>query len=554
MAQETKKKVFHRQGILILTLVFFSLAVLFFNLGKRGFWEPDEGRYAEISREMVESGDWLTPRLNYIKHFHKPPIVYWLIGSSFKAFGQNEFAGHLPLVILGLGGVIVIYFLGKNLFGRRSGFLSAVILISSLGYPALSRILSPDIVFSFFCLLCYLFFIQKNYLLFYLFMGLGFMTKGPVVLVITLIPICLFLIYEKEGRIFKEMRLGWGILLFSAVALPWFIYEAVLNKGLLSDWLIQQTFNRVVRQNQQPFYFFIPVLLGLFFPWIFFLVPALKRYLSFRKTSFDKERAQTLLLFFWFLLPFIFFSCIGKKLAPYILPLLAPLAIIIARLWNEAMDNPRILATKIFAISFYIFLLCLGLLSAGMIAFLLLGFDYKLGIETARPNIIAMSIILAAGMLASLSFFRSKKALRLFWTIALTSVFFFFATIDLLPKIEVNTGRSLKALALKIKEDLRPEDKVVNYRCFLKGLPFYVERRTITVERERNLAYEENPQQAQEYLLKDKTDLYKLLSTKDFKVYCITYTWEFKKIKEEYPQPLYLLGKAGKYMLFANKK
>ena len=140
-----------RQGILIFIVVFFSLVVLFFNLGKRSFWEPDEGRYAEISREMVESGDWLTPRLNYIKHFDKPPITYWLIGSSFKFLGQSEFAAHLPLVILALGGVLVTYSLAKELFGRRAGFLSAIILISSFGYPGLSRVLSTDIIFTFFC-------------------------------------------------------------------------------------------------------------------------------------------------------------------------------------------------------------------------------------------------------------------------------------------------------------------------------------------------------------------------------------------------------------------
>ena len=283
-------------------------------------------------------------------------------------------------------------------------------------------------------------------------------------------------------------------------------------------------------------------------------MPALKRYLSFRKDSFDKERRQTLLLFFWFFLPFLFFSCIGKKLVPYILPLLAPLAVIIARLWNEAMDKPRILATKIFAVSFYIFLLSLGLLCLGMIGFLILGFDYKLGVEATRPNIIAMIATLAVAIIVSISFFRSKKPAKLFWTITLSSALFFLATIDLMPKIETATSKSIKNLALKIKEDLRPEDKVVNYRCFLKSLPFYLARRTIVVERQRNIAYEESPKQWQDYLLEDKEELYRLLSRTDFKVYCITYTWEFEKIKEEYPKRLYFLGKARKYVLFANKK
>lgn len=538
---------------MIFALVCFSLVILFFNLGKRGFWEPDEGRYAEISREMVESGDWLTPRLNYIKHFDKPPITYWLIGSSFKLAGLSEFSGHLPLVILGLGGVLITFFLAQRLFATRTAFLSAIILISSLGYPGMSRVLSTDIVFTFFCLLCYLFFIQKKYFLFYLSLALGFMTKGPVVFVITLVPICIFLIYAKETRTFKQMRLGLGMLLVAAVGLPWFVYEVFQNRGLLNDWIFQQTIGRIVRETKQPFYFFIPVLIGLFFPWIFFLIPALKGRLSFKRGTPNPEHTKILLLFFWFSVPFIFFSCIGKKLVPYILPLLAPLAIITARIWDEAFANFKIIRSKVFAISCYIFLLCLGILLAALVVFLSLGFDYKLGIEAARLNIIVMSAILAGAIVISLFFFKIKKARALFWAITLTSALFFLTTIDLLPRIETNTGKSIKTLALKIKEDLKPQDKVVNYRCFLKSLPFYLSRRTIVVERQRNLNYEEIPQQHRDYLLKDKEELYRLLSAYDVRVFCITYSWEFEKIRKEYLRPLYLLGQAGKYVLFGNQ-
>ena len=122
-----------------------------------------------------------------------------------------------------------------------------------------------------------------------------------------------------------------------------------------------------------------------------------------------------------------------------------------------------------------------------------------------------------------------------------------------MPKIEANIGKSIKGLALKIGEDLSPQDKVVNYRCFLKSLPFYLKRRTIVVERQRNIAYEEDPAQYQNYLLKDKEELYRLLTSKTFKVYCITYTWEWEKIQKDYPRPLYLLGQAGKYILFVNR-
>lgn len=261
-----------------------------------------------------------------------------------------------------------------------------------------------------------------------------------------------------------------------------------------------------------------------------------------------------MLLFFWFTLPFIFFSCIGKKLIPYILPLLPALAILVACLWDKAFENLKIVKTKSFIISFYIFLICLLIFLAAMTVFLIMDYDYRLDIQAARFNIIAMCIVLGAGAIASFIAFKANRTKRLFWIIAVTSLFFFLMTIDLLPKIEIVTGKSVKALALKIKEDLRPEDKIVNYRCFLKSLPFYLGQRTIVVERQRNIAYEGNKEDLKEFLLKDKKDLYRLLSEPKTKVYCITYTWEFEKIKKGYPQPLYLLGQAGKYELFTNKK
>jgi len=502
---------------------------------------------------MLDSGDWLTPRLNYIKHFDKPPVTYWLIGASFKLFGLNEFAAHLPLVTIGLAGILATFFLGQNLFGRKIGFFSAIILASSLGYLTLPRILSTDIVFSFFCLLCYLFFVQKNYTLFFIALALGFMTKGPVVFVITLVPICTFLIHQRQSKTFKEMAWGRGLLLFSVIALPWFIYQIFQNQGLLHDWTVQHTLGRIVRSIKQPFYFFIPVLIGLFFPWVFFLVAALKKNLVLKRTGLDSKQTKTLLLFFWFILPFVFFSCIGKKLIPYLLPLLPALAIITARFWEEVMDNAKMLTSRIFKISYYIFFGCLGIFLLAAIGFLLLGYDQKLGLQAIRFNVIILSAILAAGMAFSLAWFKSKKAGWLVTTIILTSLAFFLTVITILPEIETNSSKSVKAMAQKIKQNLKAEDKVVNYRCFLKSLPFYLQRRTIVVERQRSLAYEKAPHW-KDYLLKDKEDLYKLLSAKEFKVFCITYIWEFEKIEQEYPRRLYLLDRAGKYVLFTNRE
>jgi len=548
-----KNKFFNYQGLMIVALVIFSSIVLFFNLGQRSLWEPDEGRYAEISREMVESGDWLTPRLNYIKHFDKPVITYWTIASSFKLFGQNEFTAHLPLVLIGLLGVLATFFLGKELFDARTGFLSAIVLISSLGYPVISRIVSTDIIFSFFCLLSYLFFVRKNYILFYISLALAVMTKGPVLFIIVLIPLCAFLIYQRAWSTFKQIPWVKGTFLFILIATPWYIYQILNNAGLFNDWFVQHTVNRVIRDIKDPVYFFLPVLIGLFFPWIFFLVSALKRNLSFKRTSLNEESAKLLLLFLWFALPFIFFSCIGKKLVPYILPLLPALAIIVGRLWARIMQNTALMHKRSFSISYYLYLSILSIILVATVVFLSLGLDYRFDIEATRINIIVIALIMASTIAFSLFFFKSKKAWGLFVTLVISSSVFFLNAIDVLPKIEPNTNKSVKSLALKIKQDLTSEDKIVNYRCFLKSLPFYLKRRTIVVERERNTVYEKT-EHWRDYLLKDKEALYELLRSKDFRVFCITYTWEYELIQQEYKEGLEFLGQAGKYVLFTNKK
>ncbi len=537
----------------IIALILFCLVIFFFALGKKSFWEPDEGRYAEISREMVESADWLTPRLNYIKHFDKPPVTYWLIGSSFKLFGQNEFAGHLPLVILGLLGILITYRLGKILFNPQVGFLSSLILSTCLGYPALARVLSTDIVLTFFVLCIYLFFLQKRYLLFYLALALSFMTKGPIALLLTLLPLAVFLVFTKQPAVFKQMRPGWGLILFVTLALPWYAYQIITNPRLWYDWVFQQTVYRIVSSGKQPFYFFLPVLCGLFFPWIFFVPSAFKKYLKFQRTALDTKAQNTLLLFFWFALPFIFFACIGKKLVPYLLPLLTPLAIITARFWDEIISDTKKMLKKNFVLPLHILLAFLVIISLAMITFISLGYDQKVGVAPARLNIIFIAVDLICASVLGAYAFRLKKAKTLLLIIALSSGLFFLAVIDFLPKIEVSVGKSMKTLALRIKQDLRAEDKVVNYRCFLKSLPFYLSQRTIVVERERSIAYEETSHW-QDYLLEDKDELFQLLCAQNTRVFCITYTWEFENLRQEYSRPLYLLETVGKYVLFTNKK
>src|SRR5512138_1896661 len=136
-----------RRDLTILAITFGVLCFQF--LGKFPLMEPDEGRYSEIPREMLEKMDFITPTLNYVKYFEKPPLLYWLNALSFSIFGQNEFAARVPCALAGLLTILFTYWLGRELLGRRVGLLAAVFVGASGGFIALARIALTDMPLTF---------------------------------------------------------------------------------------------------------------------------------------------------------------------------------------------------------------------------------------------------------------------------------------------------------------------------------------------------------------------------------------------------------------------
>ena len=177
------KKIFCIFAVILVIYVYFA------GLGDYGFLDPDEGRYSEIPREMIESGDYITPRLNYVKYFEKPVLHYWLTAASFKIFGQNEFAGRLTPVLLGLLGCAVTsalaYIITKD---KRACFVSGMILAASTLWFGISRINITDMTLTFFFTLSLFFFrlwIEEGQkflwlCMFYISMALTVLTKGLI--------------------------------------------------------------------------------------------------------------------------------------------------------------------------------------------------------------------------------------------------------------------------------------------------------------------------------------------------------------------------------------
>ncbi len=325
-----------------------GLVIFFWRLGVPGLMDPDEGRYAEIAREFFVSGDWVIPHLNLVPYLEKPPLVYWLTALSFEGLGYTELAARLPAALSALGGILLAYGLGRAFWGPGPGFFSAVVLATCGGYVALARLLTLDMTLAFFLNLGvglgYLA-LSRNRPSFwpwaYLALGLGVLTKGPVAVVLAGLIWGLWVLLISpppqpsplkgegvKGSIYSRLRLlcqPWGWLILAVLVLPWFGVVQWRYPDFFRYFILEQHFGRYLSAaiHPQPFYYYGPVLLGLMLPWSWLLPWALAK-----GRGAGQDRVFLLL---WAGVIFVFFSLSRGKLAPYVLPALLPLALLLGQ-------------------------------------------------------------------------------------------------------------------------------------------------------------------------------------------------------------------------------
>ncbi len=392
-------------------------AAFFIGLGGRGLNEPDEGRYASIAREMVVGGDWLTPQLNGIPHFQKPPIIYWATAISFRCFGFNETAARLPSTLAALGILALTFLIARKLFGLATGVGALVVLAALAEFFALARMLTPDMVMSFW-IVSAIFCLVKHRLdggriwgwLFFIAMGLGFATKGPMAFVV---PLSAALAWRQAaGSLPVGRRLPWlpGLLLALGVGLSWFIVLALREPKLgsyFAGYELVQRFASKVHGRAQPFWFFAPVLWLGCTPWSpLFVVMAGEFFRRWRGGW--RPSAPAWLLAGWVLPPLIILSLSGSKLVTYVLPLLPALAIGLAH-WQR---RSPLLARRTHAFSaIAFFIAAAGLLGANR------------WIQQADVTILAAPVFLVGVALAAASsaFFNARPVMALVG-ISLTSL------------------------------------------------------------------------------------------------------------------------------------
>jgi 4-amino-4-deoxy-L-arabinose transferase-like glycosyltransferase len=321
-------------------LAVFAVA-WFCNLGYRHLVKPDEGRYAEIPREMVASGDWLTPRLNGFKYFEKPALQYWTTAAAFTAFGQNEWAARLWPGLTGFLGVLLVFFAGRRLFGPPAALYGAAVAASSAIYVFIGHGLTLDMATAFFLSACVFATAvaqrdgtdererRRWMLAAWAAAALAVLSKGLIGVVLPAGAMALYVLVERDWRRIGRLHIVSGGLLFLAIAAPWFIAVSVANPEFFRFFFIQEHFERFLTKEHgryQPVWYFVPVLLAGILPWIVSLFPAL--WQAWKRTPAANFQPQRFLLA-WCVVVFAFFSLSDSKLGSYILPMFPALALLI---------------------------------------------------------------------------------------------------------------------------------------------------------------------------------------------------------------------------------
>ena len=342
------KSIWEKESLRVIILICICLLLYFFRLGHMPLGDIDEAMHAATSKDMVRSGDWITPQYNGENFYDKPPLYNWLAALAFMGLGFNELAARLPAALLGLGCVLLTYWLARSMFGPLAAFLSALVLATSAEHIILSRAVVHDISLAFCITLAMtLFFVGfKNerhrktaFLCGYAALGLAVVAKGPVGAALPMMAIGLFLIYKRQLSFLKEMQIGWGLLIFLAVAMPWYILISLKNPDYLEYFVLKQNIGSFLSQQSRhpkPFYYYIPVLMGGFFPWSLFLPLSLWRTLRAKAALHGDGLIFALI---WFGAIFIFFSVATSKLGTYILPLFPAASLLVGALFYDLLHK-----------------------------------------------------------------------------------------------------------------------------------------------------------------------------------------------------------------------
>ncbi len=478
-----------------------ALAIWFGALDVRRLQHPDEGRYAEIAREMAVSGDWVTPRLNDLKYFEKPPLQYWVGAAAFNALGTNEWTARLPAALAGLLAVLAVGFAGARLAGGSAGAYAALALAGCIWHAGIALFLSLDAMLSFWLAAALCAFLlaqraslsagaQRGFMLAAYAAAAGAtLTKGLIGLVIPAGALVVYTLAARDAGPWRRLHLVPGTILFLALAAPWFILVSSANPEFARFFFIHEHFQRFLttsHRREGDWYYFVQWFVVGIMPWLLIWAVTLRR--SWRDAPVDANGfSWERFCLAWAGFVFVFFSVSGSKLPGYILPMFPALALCIG--FELTRTTPRTLAWLVLPLAIGAPLLLAAYFAFGdrMIAEFA---DARTPVEIYRrfgPWVGAMLAAFSAAGIVSFILFRNGGAAAKTWGIAALALFTLlglqFAFLGHDAFRHLRSSWDILALAQRAHGGaFDPAHPVYQVGSYDQTLPFYLQRPTPLVD------------------------------------------------------------------------
>jgi len=462
-------------------LALLSVFVLFHGLGGAALFDPDEGRNAEIAREVLLTNDWITPYYDFLPRLEKPMLFYAATALSYKIFGVSEAAARFPSAAAALGVLLLTVFFTRRVYGERAALWSGLVLVTCVQFTSFARIVILDMMLAFFITLALIAYYhashaaaraekRRYYFMMYAAAAAATLVKGPIGFVLPGMIVVAYIAARRKWSSIAEMDLGWGLLIFLLIVTPWYAWAELRRPGYLAYFLGQEHFTRYLTAHfhrTKPWYYFFGVVALGFIPWTFLLPSIVSRL---RKTMDD----LSLYALLWAVVPFVFFSFSSSKMSEYLLPIYPALAILAGKTLADAAGRwgLRWLSLGWLILGAVVFYLFLGVFLPAL-----------LPPEAAEPlRELPRGEIPAAALIAALfllwtawtSFQGQHERLFPLCCVALAVVFFLAHRV-----VErVSVARSYKELGVQAAARIASEDPaapVVLYGTYLPSLLFYLD-------------------------------------------------------------------------------
>lgn len=450
-------------------VVVLAIVTLFYGLGARGLNEPDEGRYGSIAMEMYRSGDWLIPRLLGRAHMDKPPLTYWAMASAYTVLGPSEFSARLPMALAGLVTLAGTAWMAARLSGPRTAARAALLLLISPIFFAFARIADPNMILTAWTTLAYAAIFgwastrrPIHRWLFYFALAGAFLTKGPVVFVLVLVPLAVWRFLFRDREPLRGLWDPLGAALALAAGLSWFIVVTRSYPELVWFYLGDEVVGRLLttqHRRRGPPWFYGPILLGGILPWLPILRDAWREKTGL---AFRCNPPLWRLIACAIIVPFVIFSFSGSKLPSYILPIFSSAAVGLAVLSPLPTRPTRHFGQMVWA--------AMAILAAGVAIGIVArrrGWDWQW-----TPELLLWAGVALAAWIG-LGGFRAAWLREIAYAMVWLAVFQFGAVALAIHGDRIGAASTCAPLGHFLSAHVAPQDRVTCYSKTPRGIGFY---------------------------------------------------------------------------------